>query len=50
MSFEDDFLRGQADCRDGRDSLPQQSEYYYRGYSTEYTKEQVATEMTKNER
>lgn len=48
MSFEDDFLRGQRDCRDGIPSLPMQSEAYNRGYAAQYEKEQIATEMSKN--
>ena len=46
--FEDEFLRGQRDCREGIPHKTGQSEAYDRGYSSEYSLEQVKTEMTKN--
>ena len=48
MSFENDFIRGQRDCEAGWPPRVGQSEAYYRGYSTQYEKEQVQAEMTKN--
>ena len=48
MSFEDDFLRGQKDCRNGVPHKPMQSEAYDRGYGAQYEKEQLDTEMSKN--
>jgi hypothetical protein len=46
-SFEDDFLQGQKDCRNGVEHKPMQSEAYNRGYATQYEKEQIDTEMSK---
>ena len=48
MTFEDDFLQGQRDCKNG---VPQRrdNDDYLRGYANEYEKEQIETEMTKNE-
>ena len=48
MNFENDFLRGQRDCKEGKPHKPVQSEAYDRGYGAQYEKEQVQTEMTKN--
>jgi len=48
MKFEDEFLRGQRDCKEGKQHKPMQSEAYDRGYSAQYEKEQVEAEMTKN--
>ena len=46
MSFEDDFLQGQKDCRDG---LPQRrdNDAYLKGYAAQYEQEQIATEMSR---
>ncbi len=49
MSFEDDFLQGQRDCKNGVPHKPMQGEAYDRGYGAQYESEQIATEMTKNE-
>ena len=45
MSFEDDFLKGQRDCRNGVPHKPMQSEAYNRGYGSQYSAEQSLTEM-----
>ena len=50
MTFEDDFLQGQRDCRDG---IPHKSgsDAYNRGYAAEYASEQQVTELgIRNER
>lgn len=39
----DDFLRGQADCRDGRPCPAGESRDYERGYSAQYQHEQNMT-------
>ena len=39
--FSDDFMRGQADCKNGLAGLQGQTEDYYRGYSAEYEMEQL---------
>ena len=49
MSFEDEFLRGQRDCKDGVPHKPNQSESYDRGYAAQYESEQIQSELTKNE-
>lgn len=43
----DDFLRGQRDCKNGEPHKSGQSESYDRGYGAEYEKEQVLTEMSR---
>ncbi len=45
MSFEDDFLQGQRDCRDGKSHEAGKSDAYDRGYGTQYEAEQALTEM-----
>lgn len=42
-----DFLRGQRDCQEGVPHKPGQSEDYDRGYSAQYTSEQVRAEMAR---
>jgi len=42
VSFEDDFLRGQNDCSDGKDHQPGQGNAYDRGYATQYEAEAAA--------
>jgi len=44
MSFEDDFLRGQRDCKAGIEHKDQ-GEGYNRGYATQYEAEQVQDAM-----
>ncbi len=46
--FEDDFLQGQRDCRNGIPHSANNSEAYDRGYGAQYEKEQLETEMSKN--
>jgi hypothetical protein len=41
--FAPDFLRGQSDCKQGLPHDPSQSEAYTRGYSAQYSLEQVLT-------
>jgi hypothetical protein len=43
---EDEFLRGQQDCKDGKPHLAGQSSSYDRGYSTEYQHEQNISNLT----
>lgn len=45
MSFEDDFIKGQQDCREG---IPHTagSDAYNRGYATQYESEQLDSERT----
>ena len=52
MSFEDDFLQGQRDCRDGVPHEQGKSDAYTRGYGTQYERDQLRSEMTniQNER
>lgn len=45
MSFEDDFLQGQRDCKDGVLHEAGKSAHYDAGYSSQYEAEQLATEM-----
>lgn len=42
MSFEDDFIKGQQDCREG---IPHTAgtDAYNRGYATQYEAEQAVT-------
>jgi hypothetical protein len=40
----DDYLRGARDCQRGN-LYPDQSPAYYKGYSIQYEKEQVMTEL-----
>lgn len=44
----DEFLRGQRDCKDGVPHKPGQSDSYDRGYSTEYEREQIMSELSRN--
>ena len=46
--FEDEFLRGQRDCKEGIAHKSDQSEAYDRGYGAQYELEQLETEMSKN--
>jgi len=46
----DDFMRGQQDCIDGKDHKEGQSSWYDRGYSSQYQQEQNLTERTQNVR
>lgn len=52
MSFSDDFLQGQKDCKNHVPHVAGKSEAYTRGYNTEYTAQQVADHNTvkQNER
>ena len=50
QQWEDEFLRGQGDCRHGRPHLTGQSEGYTRGYSAEYENQQVQDWVTQNVR
>ena len=45
MSFEDDFLRGQRDCKETGVAKPNQGEAYDRGFGTQYEREQIESEM-----
>ena len=47
--FEDEFLRGQRDCKEGVAHKSDQSEAYNRGYATEYEKEQLDNELSLNQ-
>lgn len=48
MSFEDDFLRGQRDCRDGKPHRDQ-GDAYNRGYAAQYELEQIKNWRNQNE-
>lgn len=50
MIFEDDFLRGQKDCAEEFKHITNQGSEYDRGYAEQYEKEQVESELTKDER
>lgn len=43
------FLAGQRDCMNGIEHQAGRSESYDRGYSTQYTLEQIQTEQTNYE-
>ena len=47
MSFSDDFLQGQKDCKDGITHKEGKSDAYDRGYSTQYTLEQIQSEFSR---
>lgn len=42
-----EFVRGQQDCKEGVPHKPNQPSDYDRGYSTEYAREQVASELNR---
>ena len=43
----EDFMRGQLDCKTGVPHQAGQSNDYDRGYSAQYTHEQIKAEMTR---
>ena len=45
MTFEDDFLQGQRDCKAGVEHKAGKSKAYDDGYGTQYEAEQSMTEM-----
>jgi hypothetical protein len=45
----DDYFRGARDCQDGVPHRSYQSEWYDRGYSTQYEREQVMTEQARRQ-
>lgn len=42
--FSDDFLAGQRDAKAGREPKAGKSDWYDRGYATQYESEQIASE------
>lgn len=42
----DDFLRGQRDCKDGKDLKLGDTDDYYRGYGAQYELEQIQAHNT----
>lgn len=50
MSFSDEFLKGQRDCKEGIPSPQDASEEYLRGYSTQYQHEQNMEYLTRENR
>jgi len=49
MSDLNDFIDGQKACREGKDCPAEASEAFVRGYSYEYTSEQVMTHRSEHE-
>ena len=47
MTVIQEFLNGQWDCEEGIPHKAGKSEYYDRGYSAQYTLEQIKSEITK---
>lgn len=44
-----DFIDGQRDCKAGRPHRAGRSEHYDRGYSAQYTLEQILTEQASHD-
>jgi len=44
--FSSDFIAGQIACREGRECPVGASDWFQRGYSTEYAKQQQQTELS----
>lgn len=44
-AFSDEFIAGQIACREGKECPVGASDAFERGYATEYTKQQVQTEL-----
>jgi hypothetical protein len=47
VSFSDDFIQGQKDCKAGKLHREGKSDAYNRGYSAQYTLEQILTEFSR---
>ena len=45
--FCDDFLQGQRDCQEGIPHKSGKSDSYNRGYSAEYEREQIMSELSR---
>ena len=50
MSWSDDFLQGQKDCRDGKPHKDGNGDGYDRGYNTQYIAEQIWEAGTRGHR